>query len=49
MTSVLHVHPADDLIDHDTSTAEPECVCGPEVGLVIQRTGWWAGCWCTTP
>jgi hypothetical protein len=31
MPNVLHVRPVGDLICHDTSTGEPDCVCGPEV------------------
>lgn len=31
MTDTLHVHPATDLVGHDTSTDEPDCVCGPQV------------------
>lgn len=29
--STVHIVPVDDLIEHDTSTAEPDCVCGPRV------------------
>ncbi|MET7975731.1 hypothetical protein ABZW44_22350 [Streptomyces mirabilis] len=39
MTNVLHVTPQRDLVDHDTSTAEPDCVCGPEVRPVTQDDG----------
>jgi hypothetical protein len=28
---VLHVTPLDDVVEHDTSTCEPDCACGPEV------------------
>lgn len=31
MTDVLHVHPLVDQVEHDTSTSEPDCVCGPTV------------------
>jgi hypothetical protein len=31
MTNTLHVTPMHDLVDHDTSTAEADCACGPEV------------------
>lgn len=27
----LHVHPLGDIIDHDTSTTEPDCIGGPTV------------------
>ena len=30
-SNTRHVHPADDGIEHDTSTSEPDCLCGPEV------------------
>ena len=39
MTTTLHVTPTADLISHDTSTAEPDCVCGPEVRPVTQEGG----------
>lgn len=39
MTNTLHVTPQHDLVDHDTSTTEPDCVCGPEVRPVIQDDG----------
>lgn len=31
MPDVLHVRPVGDLVEHDTSTAEPDCACGPRV------------------
>lgn len=37
--NTLHVKPLDDLIDHDTSTTEPDCVCGPEVRPVEGEDG----------
>lgn len=43
MTSTLHITPLRDLVDHDTSTAEPDCACGPEVRPVVHEggaTGW---------
>jgi hypothetical protein len=39
VTSTLHVTPVHDLVDHDTSSAEPDCVCGPEVRPVAQDDG----------
>lgn len=39
MTNVLHVTPQCDLVDHDTGTAEPDCVCGPEVRPDPQEDG----------
>lgn len=39
MTNTLHVTPIGDLVDHDTSTAEADCVCGPEVRPVIHEQG----------
>jgi hypothetical protein len=43
VTSTLHVAPIGDLVDHDTSTADPDCVCGPEVRPTTQEdasVGW---------
>lgn len=43
MTNTLHVTPQHDLVDHDTSTSEPDCACGPEVRPTTQEdgsTGW---------
>lgn len=31
MTTTLHIYPTSDLVEHDTSTDQPDCVCGPEV------------------
>ena len=28
---VLHVVPRGDLVEHETATEEPSCVCGPRV------------------
>jgi len=39
VTDVLHVAPQRDLVDHDTSTAEPDCVCGPEARPAPQEDG----------
>jgi hypothetical protein len=39
LTDTLHVTPTIDLVDHDTSTTEPDCVCGPEVRPVTQDDG----------
>ena len=39
MTKTLHVTPQHDLVGHDTSTGEPDCVCGPEVRPVTQEDG----------
>lgn len=39
MTNTLHVTPIGDLVDHDTSTREPDCACGPEVRPVTQDDG----------
>jgi len=39
MTDVLHVVPLDDLIDHDSSTREPDCACGPETRPVEREDG----------
>jgi hypothetical protein len=37
--TTLHVTPLCDLVVHDTSTAEPDCVCGPEVRPAAQEDG----------
>ncbi|MGW4493755.1 hypothetical protein [Streptomyces sp. NPDC004376] len=39
MPHTLHVTPVDDLIHHDTTTSQPDCVCGPEVRPVNQDNG----------
>jgi hypothetical protein len=39
VTNTLHAHPLNDLIEHDTSTNEPECPCGPEVRPVMGGDG----------
>jgi hypothetical protein len=39
VTNTLHVTPTDDLVDHDTSSAEADCVCGPEVRPVTHDDG----------
>ncbi|MFG3046235.1 hypothetical protein ACGFZR_15065 [Streptomyces sp. NPDC048241] len=39
MTNTLHVVPVNDLTDHDTSTTEPDCLCGPEVRPTAQDDG----------
>ena len=37
--SAYHVVPVDDLIAHDSSTDEPDCICGPEVEPVERDDG----------
>lgn len=39
MSRTLHVTPQRDRIGHDTSTAEPDCMCGPETRPVTQENG----------
>lgn len=43
MAGTVHVTPVGDDVEHDTSTYEPDCACGPEV-RPVQRpdgsTGW---------
>lgn len=39
MPDTLHVIPQGDPIAHDTSTAEPDCVCGPTVQPVERKHG----------
>jgi hypothetical protein len=36
---MLHVAPVGDLVGHDTSTTEPDCVCGPRVEPVKREDG----------
>lgn len=43
MSDTLHVLPIGDLIEHDTATAEPDCVCGPRTELVEGPDGSSAG------
>lgn len=38
-TDVLHVSPQNDLIEHDTSTRDADCLCGPEVRPVKRDDG----------
>jgi hypothetical protein len=38
-SSASHVVPIGDLIEHDTSTAEPDCPCGPTVRPVHRDDG----------
>ncbi|MFJ9671328.1 hypothetical protein ACIRP5_11140 [Streptomyces sp. NPDC101221] len=37
--TTLHVTPISDQVDHDTSTAEADCVRGPEVRPALQAGG----------
>lgn len=37
--TTLHVTPIADLIDHDTSTTEADCVCGPQARPITQTNG----------
>lgn len=39
MTTTLHVTSTADLVDHDISTTEADCVRGPEVKPVTQDDG----------
>jgi len=39
MTDLLHVAPVGDLIEHDTSTREADCVCGPATTPVKHEDG----------
>lgn len=39
MTGLLHVYLLDDLVEHDTSSREPDCVCGPSVRPVQDLDG----------
>jgi hypothetical protein len=35
----MHVRPRNDVIEHDTSSEEPDCICGPEVRPVERDDG----------
>lgn len=37
--STQHVVPVNDLVEHDSSTASGECVCGPRVEAVFREDG----------
>ncbi|MFF6966308.1 hypothetical protein ACFY9G_23435 [Streptomyces anthocyanicus] len=37
--TTLHVVPIGDQVDHETSTAEADCVCGPVARPVTQAGG----------
>jgi hypothetical protein len=39
VANTLHVVPRDDLVEHDSSTGEPDCVCGPTPTLVRPDNG----------
>ncbi|GLP64325.1 hypothetical protein TUSST3_09450 [Streptomyces sp. TUS-ST3] len=39
LTNTLHLTPRHDLVGHDTSTADPDCVCGPEVRPTTREDG----------
>lgn len=37
--NTLHVVPVGDLVAHDTSTRDADCVCGPRVEAVFRADG----------
>lgn len=39
MSNTLHVCPRDDAAPHDTSTTDPDCVCGPTLEPVVRDDG----------
>lgn len=39
MSDTVHVYPDADLIEHDTDTDQPDCICGPEVECVPNDGG----------
>lgn len=39
MSGVLHVLPLGDLVQHDASSDEPDCVCGPQTRPVAHDDG----------
>lgn len=38
-SNVRHVSPMGDEVEHDTSTTEPGCICGPQVQPVPRQDG----------
>lgn len=39
MTDVAHVYPVNDLVEHETKTTEPDCVCGPTTSPLKRDDG----------
>lgn len=39
MADVLHAHPQNDLIAHDTATGDADCPCGPSIRPIEQEDG----------
>jgi hypothetical protein len=39
VSHLLHVTPISDLVDHDTSTADADRVCGPDAKPITQDDG----------
>ncbi|WP_174545597.1 hypothetical protein [Nocardiopsis dassonvillei] len=39
MADTLHVVPLDDLIEHDSSTTDASCVCGPTTKPIKREDG----------
>jgi hypothetical protein len=39
VAGILHIAPQGDLITHDTSSTEADCVCGPRTVPVEQKHG----------
>ena len=37
--NTLHVVPIGDLIEHDTTSAEADCICGPRTEVVFRVDG----------
>lgn len=37
--STLHVVPVNDLVEHDTTTDQPDCICGPQTQLTPRADG----------
>lgn len=43
MAATVHVTPLDDLVEHDTDSEEPSCVCGPKtVPIELDGSVAWA-------
>lgn len=39
MTDHVHIRPTNDGVEHDTSSTEPDCACGPDVRPVQRDDG----------
>lgn len=39
MTDHVHIRPTNDGVEHDTTSTDPDCVCGPRVEPVQREDG----------